>query len=218
MVMALISAQAFSQTVVKGKILDSQSYAPEVGAVVQVFDGQPADGRAVGYAMSDSLGAFAIKVAAGRIASEGTVQVMNLGRKTLEYSIKPAPEVDLGVIYMADEVEPARVNFIAAVQAMNTRVGNSSPAYSWPSPMEFVMNFPLATGSESLAANFFGFTKSLPYVRGLWEKGREYGSKGVIRFKNYDLEGTLSTPCVEYTYDLDTKVLSYQKFIEVTVS
>lgn len=121
--------------------------------------------------------------------------------------------VSTGIVVGNDED-----NFIAAVQAMNTRVGNSSPAYSWPSPMEFVMNFPLATGSESLAANFFGFTKSLPYVRGLWEKGREYGSKGVIRFKNYDLEGTLSTPCVEYTYDLDTKVLSYQKFIEVTVS
>ena len=118
MVMALISAQAFSQTVVKGKILDSQSYAPEVGAVVQVFDGQPADGRAVGYAMSDSLGAFAIKVAAGRIASEGTVQVMNLGRKTLEYSIKPAPEVDLGVIYMADEVETLAGSTVTALKTL----------------------------------------------------------------------------------------------------
>lgn len=121
--------------------------------------------------------------------------------------------VSTGIVVGNDEDD-----FIAAVQAMDTRVGNYSPAYSWESPMEFVMNFRLATGSESLAANFFGFTKSLPYVRGLWEKGRTYGSKGVIRFKNYDLAGTLSSPCVEYTYDMDAKVLSYQKFIEVTVN
>lgn len=108
-------------------------------------------------------------------------------------------------------------DFIAAVQGLQTRVGNNSPTFSYPSPLEFVMNFRLATGSESLAANFFGFTKSMPIVRALWQKGRG-NLKGTIHFKNYDLAGTLSNPCVEYTYDMDTKVLSYQKFIEVTVS
>ena len=118
LVLALISAQAFSQTVVKGKILDSQSREAEAGAVVQVFDGQPSEGRAVGYAMSDSLGAFVIKVAAGRIASEGTVQVMNLGRKTLEYSIKPTPEVDLGEILMVDEVETLAGSTVTALKTL----------------------------------------------------------------------------------------------------
>lgn len=68
--------------------------------------------------------------------------------------------------------------------------------------------------------NFFGFAKTQPYVRATFEIGGASGSgiHDVIHFKNYDLAGTLSSPCVEYTYDLDTKVLSYQKVIEVTVS
>ena len=118
MVMALISAQAFSQTVVKGKIIDSASREPEVGAVVQVFDGPAADGRAVGYAMSDSLGAFSVRVPEGRIASEGTVQVMNLGRKTLEFIVKTAPEVDMGEILMSDEVETLQGSTVTALKTL----------------------------------------------------------------------------------------------------
>lgn len=116
--MALVSAQAFSQTVVKGKILDSASREPEVGAVVQVFDGPAADGRAVGYAMSDSLGVFSVRVPDGRIASEGTVQIMNLGRKTLEFIIKPAPEVSLGEVLMADEVETLQGSTVTALKTL----------------------------------------------------------------------------------------------------
>lgn len=116
--MALVSAQAFSQTVVKGKILDSQSREPEVGAVVQVFDGPASDGRAVGYAMSDSLGAFSVRVPDGRIASEGTVQIMNLGRKTLEFIIKPAPEVNLGEVLMSDEVETLQGSTVTALKTL----------------------------------------------------------------------------------------------------
>lgn len=116
--MALVSVQAFSQTVVKGKILDSASRVPEVGAVVQVFDGPASDGRAVGYAMSDSLGAFSVRVPDGRIASEGTVQIMNLGRKTLEFIIKPAPEVNLGEVLMADEVETLAGSTVTALKTL----------------------------------------------------------------------------------------------------
>lgn len=113
--------------------------------------------------------------------------------------------VDTGIQVGTDEDA-----FITAVLALERN-------HSYSSPLEFVMQFRLATGSESLAANFFGFTKSMPCVRALWQKGR--GTlKGTIHFKNYDLAGTLSNPCVEYTYDMDTKVLSYQKFIEVTVN
>lgn len=97
--------------------------------------------------------------------------------------------------------------FIAAV------VARKSTHYGYGAPLEFVMAV-----SQGAANNFFGFVKSLPIIRARWEKKSGSDTKGVIHFKNYDLEGTLSTPCVEYTYDLDTKVLSYQKFIEVTVS
>lgn len=114
--------------------------------------------------------------------------------------------VDSGIRVGTDEDA-----FITAVLALERN-------HSYSSPLEFVMTFHPEANSESLAANFFGFTKSMLCVRGVWEKGRAYGSKGVIHFKNYDLAGTLSNPCVEYTYDMDTKVLSYQKFIEVTVS
>lgn len=99
--------------------------------------------------------------------------------------------------------------FIAAV------VARKSTHYGDGAPLEFVMNV-----SQGAANNFFGFVKSLPFIRARWEKKETDGlnGKGIIHFKNYDLEGTLSSPCVEYTYDLNTKTLSYQKFIEVTVS
>lgn len=99
--------------------------------------------------------------------------------------------------------------FIAAV------VARKSTHYGYGAPLEFVMAV-----SQGAANNFFGFVKSLPLIRARWEKKETDGlnGKGIIHFKNYDLEGTLSSPCVEYTYDLNTKTLSYQKFIEVTVS
>lgn len=99
--------------------------------------------------------------------------------------------------------------FIAAV------VARKSTHYGYGAPLEFVMAI-----SQGAANNFFGFVKSLPHIRARWERTEtgENNDKGVIHFKNYDLEGTLSSPCVEYTYDLNTKTLSYQKFIEVTVS
>ena len=118
LVLAILSLQAFSQTVVKGKIVDSASHEPEVGAVVQVFDGPASEGRAVGYAMSDSLGLFSVRVSSGRIVSEGTVQIMNLGRKTMEFSIKPAAEVDLGEVLMSDEVETLAGSTVTALKTL----------------------------------------------------------------------------------------------------
>lgn len=114
--------------------------------------------------------------------------------------------VDSGIRVGTDEDA-----FITAVLALERN-------HSYDSPLEFVMTFFSEANSESLAANFFGFTKSMLCVRGVWEKGRESGTKGVIHFKNYDLAGTLSNPCVEYTYDMDTKVLSYTAMKEVVVS
>lgn len=97
--------------------------------------------------------------------------------------------------------------FVAAVKAL--RAQNDTK------PIEFILAITAGT-----ANNFFGFVKSQPNIHAVYEVGGASGSgiHDVIHFKNYDLEGTISSPCVEYTYDLDTKVLSYQKFIEVTVS
>jgi len=120
--------------------------------------------------------------------------------------------VSAGIIVGTDEDA-----FIAAVQALQSNTNRESETRNYPSPLEFVMCFGWDSTNDELRPNFFGFTKSMPYIRGVWQKGR--GTlKGTIHFKNYDLAGTLSNPCVEYTYDMDTKVLSYQKFIEVTVS
>lgn len=82
-------------------------------------------------------------------------------------------------------------------------------------PVRIVLAISTTNGASS---NFFGFTKSAPKVAALLTRGDDNNLNPYITFKNYDLAGTLSSPCVEYTYDLVTKVLSYQKFIEVTVS
>lgn len=105
---------------------------------------------------------------------------------------------------IATAVENTFVSDVKALRAQNDT-----------KPIEFILNI-----TAGAANNFFGFVKSQPHIKAVYEVGGASGSgiHDVIHFKNYDLAGTLSTPCVEYTYDLDTKVLSYQKFIEVTVS
>ena len=116
--LSLLCGEAFSQTVIKGKVVDSASRDAEVGAVVSVFDGSPADGRGVGYAMSDSLGRFTVKVGAGKLAAEGTVRIMNLGRKTVELVFSPAAEVDLGVITMEDDVQNLAGSTVTALKTL----------------------------------------------------------------------------------------------------
>ena len=117
-ILALAAFQGYSQTVIKGKVVDSASREPEVGAVVSVFDGAVADGRGVGYAMSDSLGRFTVKVAAGKFSGGGTVQVMNLGRKTVELGFSPAPEVNLGDILMQDDVQNLAGSTVTALKTL----------------------------------------------------------------------------------------------------
>ena len=116
--LSLLCGEAFSQTVVKGKLLDASSREPEVGAVVRIYDGPASDGRGIGYALSDSLGAFSVKIGEGKIADKGSVQIMNLGRKTVELGFSPAPTVDLGEILMQDDVQNLAGSTVTALKTL----------------------------------------------------------------------------------------------------
>lgn len=118
LVLAVFCFQAFAQTIIKGRIIDASSRQSEVGAVVSVFDGKVSEGRGVGYALSDSLGTFSIRVGAGKIASEGSVQIMNLGRKTVELTFTPSAVVDLGVIAMEDDVQNLAGSTVTALKTL----------------------------------------------------------------------------------------------------
>lgn len=82
-------------------------------------------------------------------------------------------------------------------------------------PVRIVLAISTTNGASS---NFFGFTKSAPKVAALLTRGDGNNLNPYITFKNYDFAGTLSTPCIEYTYDLVTHILSYTQAVEVTVS
>lgn len=115
LVLALSSVQAFSQSVVKGRLLDSSTRVPEVGAVVEVFDGPVSGGKTVGYAVSDSLGRFSAKA---KLSGEGAVRVMNLGRKTVELGISPAATVELGDILLEDDVQNLAGSTVTALKTL----------------------------------------------------------------------------------------------------
>lgn len=83
-------------------------------------------------------------------------------------------------------------------------------------PIRVVLAISTTNGASS---NFFGFTKSAPKVAALLTRGSEDGTMHTfLTFKNFDREGLLSSPCIEYTYDVTSKVLSYTAMKEVVVS
>lgn len=83
-------------------------------------------------------------------------------------------------------------------------------------PVRIVLAISTTSGASS---NFFGFTKSAPKVAALLTRGAENGTiHTFLTFKNFDREGLLSSPCIEYTYDVTSKVLSYTAMKEVVVS
>ena len=65
--------------------------------------------------------------------------------------------------------------------------------------------------------NFFGFVKSAPLIPAIYIKGNGSTIHDTVRFKNYDFAGTLSSPCIEYTYDMDAKRIYYNSVVEVAV-
>ena len=81
LILSCISASA--QHIVKGKVADSVTKEPEPGAVVQVFAGEAKNENLAGYALSDSLGCFSIKL---RTITEADyfLKVINMGRITEE--------------------------------------------------------------------------------------------------------------------------------------
>lgn len=109
--------------------------------------------------------------------------------------------------------------FIAAVADTGKphvpNVGPFNPDYNAggsDAPVRIVLG--IVAGASN---NFFGFVKSAPRIPAIYTRGNGSTIHDTVRFKNYDFAGTLSSPCVEYTYDMDAKRIYYNSVIEVAV-
>lgn len=108
----LFSLNLSAQTAVKGKVIDSESGAGEVAAIVQFFESVGESPFA--YTMTDSLGVFNIKI--GKTGSI-LVKVENMGRKAVERQFEAAGQlVDLGEIPMEDDVQAIESSTVTALR------------------------------------------------------------------------------------------------------
>jgi len=116
LILSCISAGA--QHIVKGKIADAASQDPEPGAVVQVFAGEAVSENLAGYALSDTLGNFNIKLRSIKDASY-LLKVVNMGRLTVERSFQPEGEsTDFGTILIEDDVQALESAKVAAARPL----------------------------------------------------------------------------------------------------
>ena len=116
LILSCISASA--QHIVKGKVADSVTKEPEPGAVVQVFAGEAKNENLAGYALSDSLGCFSIKL---RTITEADyfLKVINMGRITEERTFVPEGEsTDFGTILLQDDVQALQSASVAAARPL----------------------------------------------------------------------------------------------------
>lgn len=127
-VLALLALMAigpatFAQISIKGRVLDSNSGVPEIGAVVQVLsttlDGEKSDG----YAVTDSLGTFAISVFNNKQADvkvgSRVIRVMNLGRKTINRPLVSVDKaIDLGDILVEDDIQAINAASVTALKTL----------------------------------------------------------------------------------------------------
>lgn len=96
--LSVISAAA-QQATVKGKVLDAESREGEIGAIIQFID--PSAGKAVAFTSAGEDGSFAQSV---KCCRQYTIQVSNLGRKTIEKTIQLDKEdLDLGELLMESD-------------------------------------------------------------------------------------------------------------------
>ena len=116
MVSFLIPVWGYSQTSVKGVVLDSLSRDAEVGAVIQFFKAgadQPSS-----YSVTDSTGRFI-----RQFNTEGDYRLLisNVGRKSVsrDFRVGDKAEVDFGEILIQDDAQTLNS---ATVQAMKTLV------------------------------------------------------------------------------------------------
>lgn len=116
----------------------------------------------------------------------------------------PTTDEDAFIAAVADAGVPHVQN--ASIFNPDYNVGGSD------APVRIVLG--IVAGANN---NFFGFVKSAPRIPAIYVKGNGSTIHDTVRFKNYDFAGTLSSPCVEYTYDMDAKRIYYNSVIEVAV-
>lgn len=117
-ILILSCLTAGAQHIIKGKVADSATKEAEPGAVVQVYSGEAKAENLAGYALSDTLGSFNIKL---RSVKEGDyiLKVVNMGRLTVERSFRPeGASTDFGTILLEDDVQALESAKVAAARPL----------------------------------------------------------------------------------------------------
>ena len=118
-VLIISSFAAFSQNRITGRVVEAQTSNPEPGAVVQLFAGTTDNENMKGYALSDSLGNFAIPYKNIEPGTECTVLVVNMGRKSEQRTVTlRGGDLDLGTIALEDDVQAIQSSKVSAAKPL----------------------------------------------------------------------------------------------------
>lgn len=118
-VIVLSGISAAAQNKVTGKVVDATTLSPEPGAVVQLFAGGTENENMKGYAISDSLGLFSISYKNLQPGTECIVQVMNMGRKTVQKTVTMREgTTDAGTIALEDDIQAIQSSKISAAKPL----------------------------------------------------------------------------------------------------
>ena len=118
-VIVLSGISAAAQNKVIGKVVDATTLSPEPGAVVQLFVGGTETENMKGYAISDSLGLFSISYKNIQPGTESIVQVMNMGRKTVQKTVTLREgTTDAGAIALEDDIQAIQSSKISAAKPL----------------------------------------------------------------------------------------------------
>ena len=118
-VIVLSGISAAAQNKVTGKVVDATTLSPEPGAVVQLFTGGTETENMKGYAISDSLGLFSISYKNIQPGTECIVQVMNMGRKTVQKTVTMREgTTDAGTIAIEDDIQAIQSSKISAAKPL----------------------------------------------------------------------------------------------------
>jgi hypothetical protein len=100
--LALLPAGLFAQNRVTGRLVDGNTSSPEVGAVVQLLEGESVKA----YALTDSLGVFLLENRALKTGTQYILAIDNLGRKSIRRELTLGGEpVELGDIPLEDDLQ-----------------------------------------------------------------------------------------------------------------
>ena len=101
-----------TQTVVTGRVLDSETREGEVAAVVII----QREGDNLAYSVTDTTGAFSLNTyASGAL----TLRIENMGRKTIEQAFSAAGgTIDLGEILIESDAETLKESSVSALRTL----------------------------------------------------------------------------------------------------